>query len=84
MLLNFPTIYKKSSFTGFSPFELANGQQPLTPYEVARQKSGGSCPTTYRFVRTKQKILEEARDSLNKVAKRMKKNALLIDLLKHG
>ena len=66
---------QKSTATGFSPFELANGQQPLTPYEVAKQKTGGKCPTAYRFARNKQEMLEEARDSLHKAAKRMKKYA---------
>ena len=66
---------QKSTATGFSPFELANGQQPLTPYEVAKQKTGGKCPAAYRFARNKQEMLEEARDSLHKAAKRMKKYA---------
>ena len=27
---------RKTSSTGFNPFKLANGHQPLTPYEVAK------------------------------------------------
>ena len=51
------------------------GQQPLTPHEVARTRTGGRCPAAYRFARAKQELLEEARDSLTKAAKRMKKYA---------
>lgn len=65
----------RSSATGLSPFELAMGQQPLTPHEVARTRTGGRCPAAYRFARAKQELLEEARDSLTKAAKRMKKYA---------
>ncbi|KAK4389036.1 Retrovirus-related Pol polyprotein from transposon.6 [Sesamum angolense] len=38
----------KSSATGMSPFELAYGQQPTTPYEIAVQRTGGKCPAAYR------------------------------------
>ncbi|KAH7865055.1 hypothetical protein Vadar_001700 [Vaccinium darrowii] len=62
-----------TSATGLSPFELATGQQPLTPHEVARTRTGGRCPAACRFSREKQELLEEAKDSLSKVAKRMKK-----------
>ena len=31
----------KSSSKGMSPFEVAMGQQPLTPYEISKQRSGG-------------------------------------------
>lgn len=65
----------KTSATGLSPFELATGQQPLTPHEVARTRTGGRCPAAYRFAREKQELLLEARDSLSKAAKRMKKYA---------
>ena len=50
----------KSSATGLSPVELAMRQQPLTPHEVAKQKSQGSCPATYRFARDKTEFLELA------------------------
>ncbi|KAK4421918.1 hypothetical protein Salat_2142500 [Sesamum alatum] len=36
---------------------------------------GGRCPTTYRFARTKQELLDEAKDSLAKAQRRMKKYA---------
>lgn len=65
----------KSSATGMSPAELVMGQQPLTPHEVAKQKSQGVCPDAYRFARDKTKLLEQARDSLAKAARRMKKYA---------
>lgn len=32
----------KSSSTGMSPFEIATGQQPLTPHEIAKTKSQGA------------------------------------------
>ncbi|KAH7845877.1 hypothetical protein Vadar_006951 [Vaccinium darrowii] len=64
-----------TSATGLSPFELATGQQPLTPHEVARTRTGGRCPAAHRFAREKQELLLEARDSLSKAAKRMKKYA---------
>ena len=47
-----------------SQFELANGQQPLTPHEIAVQSSGGKCSAAYRFARAKQELIDEARDSL--------------------
>ena len=65
----------RSSATGMSPFELATGQQPLTPHEVARTGSGGRCPAAYRFARAKQDMLDEAQDSLAKASKQMKKYA---------
>ncbi len=65
----------RSSSTGMSPFELATGQQPLTPHEVAKQRTGGKCPAAYRFARSKQEMLEEATDSFAKAVRRMKKYA---------
>jgi hypothetical protein len=65
----------RSSATGFSPFELALGYQPLTPSEVALQKKEGPCPAAYRFARNKHEMLEEAQDSLAKAVRRMKKYA---------
>lgn len=65
----------KSSATGLSPFELLYSFQPTTPHEVALQKSGGDCPAAYRFARAKQELLDEAKDSLAKAQRRMKKYA---------
>jgi len=49
-----------------SPFELAMGQQPLTPHEIAKQRLGGRCHATYRFAMNKQDLMQEAQDSLLK------------------
>ncbi|KAL0358171.1 UNVERIFIED_CONTAM: hypothetical protein Scaly_1502800 [Sesamum calycinum] len=45
----------------------------MTPYEILVQKSGGKCPAAYRFARSKQELLDEAKDSLAKAQCRMKK-----------
>ncbi|KAG6526884.1 hypothetical protein ZIOFF_008971 [Zingiber officinale] len=65
----------KSSATEKSPFEIVLGEQPTTPMEIAKQKSGGKCPAAYRYAREKQELLEEAQDSLRKATRRMKKYA---------
>ena len=65
----------KSSSTEMSPFELAMGQQPLTPHEIANQHSGGKCLAAYRFAIAKQELMQEAHDSLLKAHRRMKKYA---------
>ncbi|WKA00345.1 hypothetical protein VitviT2T_018707 [Vitis vinifera] len=66
---------QRSSATGMSPFELAIGVQPRMPLEVAKQKAGGNSPTAYKMVQSRQEMLDEARDSLEKAARRMKKYA---------
>ncbi|RVW30894.1 Transposon Tf2-12 polyprotein [Vitis vinifera] len=66
---------QRSSTTGMSPFELAIGVQPRMPLEVAKQKAGGNSPAAYKMAQSRQEMLDEARDSLEKVAKRMKKYA---------
>ncbi|XP_050242316.1 uncharacterized protein LOC126691306 [Quercus robur] len=48
---------------------------PLTPHEIAKQHSGGTCPAAYRFSIKKQKLMQEAQDSLLKAQRRMKKYA---------
>ncbi|KAG6480490.1 hypothetical protein ZIOFF_063990 [Zingiber officinale] len=55
----------KSSATEKSPFEIVLGEQPTTPMEIAKQKSGGKCPAAYRYAREKQELLEEAQDKAN-------------------
>ena len=65
----------QSSSTRMSPFELATGQQPMTPNEVAKQRAGGRCPAAYRFARARTEQIEEAKDCLTKAARRMKKYA---------
>lgn len=37
------------------------------------QRMGGKCPAVYHFVRAKQELIDEARDSLEKGQRRMKK-----------
>ena len=63
----------KSSAMGMSPFELANGQQPLTPHEIAVQSSREKCPAAYKFARAKQELIDEARDNLTLAQQWMKK-----------
>ena len=58
-----------------SPFELAIGVQPWMPLEVAKQKVGGSNPAAYKLAQSLQEMFDEARDSLEKAARRMKKYA---------
>lgn len=65
----------RSSSTGKSPFELATGQQPLMPHEVAKTKSQGKCPAAYRYARSQQELIDEAKDSLSKAIRKMKKYA---------
>ena len=52
---------------------LAMGWQPLTPHEIAKQRLVGRCPATYKFAMNKQKLMQEAQDSLLKAQRRMKK-----------
>ncbi|KAL6319624.1 hypothetical protein AAG906_020701 [Vitis piasezkii] len=55
-----------SSATRMSPFELAIGVQPRMPLEVAKQKAGGNSPAAYKMAQSRQEMLDEARDSLEK------------------
>ncbi|RVW60334.1 Transposon Tf2-2 polyprotein [Vitis vinifera] len=66
---------QRSSTIGMSPFELAIGVQPRMPLEVAKQKAGGSNPAAYKLAQSLQEMFDEARDSLEKAARRMKKYA---------
>lgn len=66
---------QRSSTTGHNPFELAIGQQLVTPLEVAQQFTGGDCPSAYRVAKSRQEMMEEARESLEKSSRRMKKYA---------
>ena len=58
-----------------TPTELVMGQALSTPHEIAKQKSQGICPAVYRFARDKMELLEQARDSLAKASRKMKKYA---------
>ncbi|KAG6517981.1 hypothetical protein ZIOFF_021381 [Zingiber officinale] len=50
----------KSSATEKSPFEIVLGEQPTTPMEIAKQKSGGKCPAVYKYAREKQDCAKRA------------------------
>ncbi|KAK4384536.1 hypothetical protein Sango_3050800 [Sesamum angolense] len=50
-------------------------QQPTTSHEISLQKTGGKCPVAFRFARSKQELLDEAKDNLAKAQRRMKKYA---------
>ena len=43
------------------------------PVEVSKQNFGGNFPTTYRFARSWQQMLDEAYESLEMAFRRMKK-----------
>ena len=58
-----------------SPFEQAIGVQSRMPLEMAKQKVGGNSPTAYKMAQSRQEMFDEAQDSLEKVARRMKKYA---------
>ena len=58
-----------------SPFKLAMGWLPRTPLDVAKQRVGGDNPTTHRLEISRQEMFDEARESLEKEARRMKKYA---------
>lgn len=45
-------------------FELVIRLQPSMTLEVAKQKSGGNCLIAYKFVRSRQKMLNEGHESL--------------------
>ena len=66
----------RSLATGMSPFEVAIEFQPRTPLDVlVSVQPGPVSPTTYKFAKTRQDLLDEARDSLEKTSRRMKKFA---------
>ena len=63
----------RSSATGMSPFELAMGWQPRTPLDVAKQRVGGDSPAAHLLAISRQEMFDEAWESLDKAARRMKK-----------
>ena len=65
---------QKSSATGFSPFELATGQQPLAPHTVSKGFHGPS-PSAMLFMKRWQDQVGRARTSLTAAADRMKRYA---------
>ena len=60
-----------------SPFEVAIGFQPRKPLDelVSEQPRRSVSPATYKFAKTRQDLLDEAQDSLEKASRRMKKYA---------
>ena len=68
---------QRISTTGMSPFEVAIGFEPRTPLDVlvTEQPRSSRSPTTYKFAKSRQDLLDEARDSLEKASRRMKKYA---------
>lgn len=54
----------RSKSNGKSLFKVVIRQQPLTPLDVAQCDTDRSCPVTYRLVRERTKVLQEARDIL--------------------
>ena len=58
-----------------SPFELAIGVQPQMFLKVAKQKVGGNSPVAYKMAQSRQEMFDEARDSLEKAARWIKKYA---------
>ena len=66
---------QRSSATGMSPFEVEIGFQPRTPLDVLVTEQPGCnvSPTAYKFAKSRQDLLDEARDSLEKASRRIKK-----------
>ena len=60
-----------------SPFKVAIGFQPRMPLNmlVTEQPGCSVSPAAYRFEKSRQDSLNEARDSLEKASRRMKKYA---------
>ena len=63
---------QRSESTGSSPFELATGQQPLTPNTVVSGYTGSS-PAAYKTAKEWQVTNELARAQLEKATRKMKK-----------
>lgn len=43
------------------------------PHEVPKTKSQVKCPTAYRYARLQQELIDEAKDSLARAVRKMKK-----------
>ncbi|RVW12104.1 Transposon Tf2-8 polyprotein [Vitis vinifera] len=63
---------QRSEATNKSPFELATGQQPLTPHTLSIGYTGRS-PTAFKFAKGWHEQADIARSYLDKAAKKMKK-----------
>ncbi|CAH9148077.1 unnamed protein product [Cuscuta epithymum] len=64
---------QRSESTGRSPFELATGQQPLTPHTLATSLHDGQCPGAVKMAKSWEEQADLARSCLEKARKRMKK-----------
>ncbi|XP_057985416.1 uncharacterized protein LOC131170384 [Hevea brasiliensis] len=62
----------KSEATGANLFEIATGQQPLTPYTVAIPYKGPN-PTAFRFAKEWKEKVELAKAFLARASRKMKK-----------
>ena len=60
-----------------SPFEVAIGFQPRTPLDVlvTEQPGRSVSPAAYKFAKSQQDLVDEARDSLEKANRCMNKYA---------
>ncbi|KAL0336611.1 UNVERIFIED_CONTAM: hypothetical protein Sradi_4873000 [Sesamum radiatum] len=65
--------WQSISMDFISGFPKVNGNNQRRPHEISIQKTGGKCPAAYRFARSKQELLDEAKDSLAKAQCRLKK-----------
>ena len=68
---------QQSLAIGISPFEVAIGFQPHMPLDVliSKQPSCSVSLAAYKFAKSRQDLLDEARDSLEKANRHMKKYA---------
>ncbi|CAH9095580.1 unnamed protein product [Cuscuta europaea] len=64
---------QRSESTGRSPFELATGQQPLTPHTLATPLQDGKSPGAFKMAKSWEEQADLARSCLEKARKRMKK-----------
>ena len=66
---------QRSEATGRSPFELATGQQPLTPHTLAIPRTEGKSPGAFIITKQWEEHADLARTCLEKSWKWMKKFA---------
>ncbi|KAE8726163.1 Detected protein of unknown function [Hibiscus syriacus] len=64
---------QRSEATGRSPFELATGQQPLTPYTLTMPLDEGKSPGAAKMAKLWEENADIARACLEKARKKMKK-----------
>ncbi|KAE8654205.1 hypothetical protein F3Y22_tig00117056pilonHSYRG01112 [Hibiscus syriacus] len=64
---------QRSEATGWSPFELATGQQPLTPHTLTMPLDEGKSPGATKMAKSWEENADIARACLEKARKKMKK-----------